>query len=113
MAPEAIAERVGQEQAQAALQWAQQGMNPAEVAYALAKARGYQPKGQTTQQPQQTAEEKIAAQQRGTSAARGLGSGGGATRGKLTAQALASMSDEDFAKLTDAEFKQAMGGLGG
>lgn len=107
--PETIAERVGQEQANLALQWAHQGMNPAQVAYELAKARGYQPKAQ--QQAQQpSAEERIAQQQRGTSAARGLGNGGGANKGKLTAEALANMSDEEFAQLSDSDFRKAMGG---
>jgi hypothetical protein len=92
---------------QAAMQWAHQGRNPAQIAYEFAKARGYTPKAQ---QQQQSASEKIAAQQKGTAAARSLGGGGAPNAGKLTAEALANMSDEDFSKLTDAQFSQAMGG---
>jgi DNA repair exonuclease SbcCD ATPase subunit len=102
--PEQAHEQAVNERIQAAFTWAHQGMNPAEIAYNLAKTRGYAPKGA------QTAEQKIAAQQKGTAAAKSLGGGGTPNAGKLTAEALASMSDEDFAKLTDAQFRQAMGG---
>lgn len=97
-----------QERIQAALKWAHEGRNPAELAYGFAKARGYQ--GKAAQQAQQSPADKIAAQQRGTAAARSLGGGGGVTAGKLTAEALANMSDEDFAKVSEAQFRQVMGG---
>lgn len=84
--------------------WAHEGQNPAQVAYELAKVRGYQPK------QAQSAEQKIAAQQKGTAAARSLGGGGAVSAGKLTAEALANMSDEEFSKLTESQFRQAMGG---
>jgi hypothetical protein len=87
----------------ASMQWTAKGLNPAQVAYELAKAKGYQVKAQT-------AVEKIAAQQKGTAAARSLGGGGGVVGGKLTAEALASMSDEDFAKLSESDWRKAMGG---
>lgn len=112
--PDQIAALLPQDMERMALTWANEGRNPAEVAYNLARARGYTPKAaqQQAQQAaqQQSAEEKITAQQRGTQAARSLGSGGGVSKGKLTAQALASMSDEDFAKLSESEWRQAMGG---
>lgn len=104
--PDQIMHRIAEEKAQAAFQWATQGLNPAETAYNLARARGYTPKAQQ----QQSAEEKVDAQVKGTSAAKSLGTGGGAGAGKLTAQALANMSPEEFSKLTDAQFRQAMGG---
>lgn len=94
-----------QEQDNALKTWAYQGMNAAQMAYEFAKARGYQPKTQAN-----TAEQKIAAQQKGTAAAKSLGGGGAVHAGKLTAEALASMSDEDFSKLTESQFRQAMGG---
>jgi hypothetical protein len=103
--PEAQARvQATQELDNALLQWAHQGMNPVQTAYEFAKARGYTPK------QAQSAAEKIAAQQKGTAAARSLGGGGAVNAGKLTAEALANMSDEDFSKLTDAQFRQAMGG---
>jgi hypothetical protein len=89
---------------QAAIQWTVNGKNAAQVAYEFAKAQGYTPKAQ------QSAAEKITAQQKGTAAARSLGGGGAVSAGKLTAEALANMSDADFAKLTDEQFRQAMGG---
>lgn len=94
-----------QEQDNALKTWAYQGMNAAQMAYDFAKARGYQPKAQAN-----TAEQKIAAQQKGTAAAKSLGGGGAVNAGKLTAEALASMSDEEFSKLTESQFRQAMGG---
>ena len=88
---------------EAAMQWAINGRNPAETAYEFAKARGYTPKAV------QTPADKIAAQQKGTAAAKSLGSGGAVT-GKLTAEALANMSDEDFSKLSESDWRRAMGG---
>jgi hypothetical protein len=96
-----------QELDQAAMKWVSEGRNPAQIAYEFAKAQGYTPKAQ---QQQQSANEKIEAQKKGTAAARSLGGGGAPNAGKLTAEALANMSDEDFSKLTDAQFSQAMGG---
>lgn len=90
-----------QERAQAALTWANNGMNPAEVAYNLAKARGFQPKP--------TASQKIETQQRGMAASRSLGSGGGVSNA-LTAESILKMTDAEFDKLTTADFKKAMGG---
>ena len=77
-----------------ALQRAHQGQNPAEAAYKIAKARGYSPKPTTP-----TAAEKLQTQQRGVAASKTLGSGGPASN-KITAEALASMSDDEFAELT-------------
>jgi hypothetical protein len=85
---------------QAAMTWAAQGQNPAQIAYEFAKARGYAPK-----QAQQTPQEKIATQQKGMQASRSLGSGGAAP-GKLTAQALADMSDEEFANLSESDWRK-------
>ena len=95
--------QANQELDNAALQWTVQGKNAAEVAYEFAKAQGYQPK------TGQTPDQKIEAQQKGTAAAKSLG-GGGAVAGKLTAQALADMTDEDFAKLSESDWRRAMGG---
>lgn len=81
-----------QEMAQGALMNAAQGRNPAEIAYRLAKARGYTPKGSDPAAKLQT-------QQRGVAASKSLGSGG-ATKGSTSVEALLSMSDEDFAAAT-------------
>lgn len=97
--------QAAQEQDNALKTWAYQGMNAAQMAYDFAKARGYTPKAQG-----HSAEEKIAAQQKGTAAAKSLGGGGSVNAGKLTVEALANMSDEDFSKLSDSQFRQAFGG---
>jgi hypothetical protein len=99
---EQAAAQATQELDQAAIQWTVQGKNAPQVAYEFAKAQGYQSKTQTPEQ-------KIAAQQKGTAAAKSLGSGGAVT-GKLTAEALANMSDEDFSKLSESDWRRAMGG---
>jgi hypothetical protein len=101
--PQQAAYLAGKELDEAAIQWAVQGRNPAQTAYEFAKARGYTPKASG-------AAEKIAAQQKGTAAAKSLGGGGAVSAGKLTAEALANMSDADFSKLTDSDWRQAMGG---
>lgn len=93
-----------QERDTAALQWAHGGQNAAELAYSFAKARGFQ--GKAVQSPAQ----KIEAQQKGQLAARSLGGGGAVTAGKLTAEAIANMSNEEFEKLSASDWKKAMGG---
>jgi hypothetical protein len=105
---EAVA-RATQELDNAALQWTAEGRNAAQIAYEFAKTSGYAPKA-SQQQQQQSPAEKIEAQRKGTAAARSLGGGGNPNAGKLTAEALANMSDEDFAQLSEAQFRQAMGG---
>ncbi len=81
---EQAAMRASQELDNAALQWASEGRNAAQTAYEFAKTSGYTPKAQQ-QQAQATPAEKIAAQQKGTAAARSLGGGGSPNAGKLTA----------------------------
>lgn len=92
-----------QELDQAAMAWAAQGRNAAQTSYELAKARGFTSRTQTPDQ-------RIEAQRKGTAAAKSLGGGGAVSGGKLTAEALANMSDDDFAKLSESQFRQAMGG---
>lgn len=87
-------QKAHQELVHMALSRAQAGQNPAEVAYRIAKARGY-----VTKQAQPTPEQRIQNQQKGVTAAKTLGSGGPANN-KITAETLASMSDEEFAELT-------------
>lgn len=85
-----------------ALMNAAQGRNPAEIAYKLAKARGYT--------AQAAAADKMQMQQRGAAAARSLGTGGAAS-GKLSARALAEMSDDEFAEATKGgNWAKLMGG---
>ena len=91
-----------EEMAQGAISNAARGINPAEVAYKLARARGYN--------PQSSAADKMQMQQRGAMAAKSLGTGGAAV-GKLSAKALAEMSDDEFAEATKGNnWKKLMGG---
>ena len=91
-----------EEMAQGAIANAARGINPAEVAYKLAKARGYT--------AQAAAADKMQMQQRGAAAARSLGTGGAAA-GKLSARALAEMSDDEFAEATKGgNWAKLMGG---
>jgi hypothetical protein len=103
--PLAAEQQSVQELRQAAFFHAAHGRNPAELIYNLAKVRGYSP---TPAAPSPAAQLQVA--QRGTAAAASLGGGGGGTPGQLNARALAEMSDEDFAKVTDAQWRKAMGG---
>lgn len=77
-----------------ALDKAMRGMNPAELAYKLAEARGYTAKAQAPD-----AGQRMATQQRGVAASKSLGSGGAAGV-RIGVEALATMSDEDFAEAT-------------
>lgn len=95
--PETAAEEATKRIKLFAYQKAQQGMNPAQAAYAIAKARGYAPKAAQPAQP--TGEQVIKSQQKISTASKTLG-GGGAPAGKLTLEALATMSDEEFAEAT-------------
>jgi hypothetical protein len=79
-----------------ALQWVQRGQDPAQMAYAMAQAMGYQPLD---------AEAMHEHGQRATKP-----SGGGAARGKLTVRQIANMTPMQLARISDEDFKAAMGG---
>lgn len=102
--PEQAQQQAVQEIEREAINVAAQGRNPAAVFYEIAKARGY-----TAAPPQQAPAEKLEAERRGVAAARTLGNGG-QSAGKLTLEALASMSDTDFAKVKESDWRKAMGG---
>lgn len=85
----------------------QSGRNPAEVAYSLAKARGYTGKKAEAQAP--AVEKQIETIARGAAASQSLGTAGGApNEGGLSLKALADMSNEDFGKISDADFMKQM-----
>lgn len=94
-------EQEANERLQFAFTQLQNGRNPAELAYNLAKKRGYTGQASVT--------DKIQTQQRGMAGSRSLGSGGGVSNG-LSAEALLKMSDEEFDKLSPAQWKKAWGG---
>ena len=69
------------------------GKNPAEIAFNMAKATGWQKK-----QIEKPAAEKIETLQKGTQAAKSLGSGGGQS-GLPTPEQIAAMGDDEFEEL--------------
>lgn len=69
----------------------QTGRSPAEVAFEMAKAAGWKKKEPVTQQ------DKIETLQKGVKAAKSLGSGG-VPSGAITVDAVANMSDDEFAE---------------
>lgn len=85
------------------------GMNPAEILYYRARSAGFQPEQKQDAVKQEG--ERIEAQARAQKQTQGLGSGGGdAQRGKLTPEILANMSEREFAKLSEDQIREAMGG---
>jgi hypothetical protein len=88
----------------------QQGRNPAELAYSLAKQRGYAgKKAEAPKAPEPDAQRQIETLAKGSAASMSLGTAGGApNEGGLSLKALADMSNEDFAKISDADFMKAM-----
>ena len=102
--PQSAQQQAHQELVRHAYMSAQAGMNPAEQAYRIAKARGF------TGKQQQSPADKLQSQAKGVAAARTLGSGG-ATKNALSLDALAAMSDEDFAEATKGNnWQKLMGG---
>lgn len=91
-----------------------QKQSPSKVIYEMAKARGWTPKGAAPSNGQPAAQQKIAniqQAQKVTATLSGAGSSGGEG---LTAEALANMSEEEFAavsaKLGKNKMRQLLGG---
>lgn len=78
----------------------QDGINPAERMYSLAKRRGWKPA---------KAEDKIETMANGAKATSPLAAASGKAPARLTAELIANMSQEDFEKLSDADFKRYFG----
>lgn len=106
--PQQRAQVLWQEAAGMAANAMQAGRNPAQVAYELARSWGYQPKGQ---EPAAAAPDKrIEMAQRAQEASGSLSaSGGRSPAGTLSLEAIDKMSDEEFAKLSDAKWAKAWG----
>jgi hypothetical protein len=113
-----IQQQLMSEEAQIAYQCKVRGTSPSRVIYEMAKARGYQGKGAApiTQQaaPSEAAQKKIATMQQAQKASVSL-SGAGSSGGEgLTIEALANMSDDEFAsvsaRLGKHKMRQLLGG---
>lgn len=74
------------------------GENAAELVYNIAKSRGYQPKQKNN----------LGTIKEGQKAAKSMG--GGKVEDRLTLEALAEMDPDDFAKMSDKDFRRVMGG---
>ena len=98
-----IPQLLGQEELQLAIQARQRGVSPAEMLFAVAKARGFAPKAAEpapapapaapAETPAQKAE-RVAAGQAGPG--KSLSAAGGAPAGEVTFEMLAQMSEADF-----------------
>jgi thiazole synthase ThiGH ThiG subunit len=81
-----------------AAQWVQRGQDPASMAYAMAQAMGYQPKAADAERMHDE----------GYKASKP--SGGGSGRGKYSVRQIANMTPSQLARMSDDDFKAAMGG---
>lgn len=102
MEPEEIASAVDREFASVVNDALQRGKNPAEVVYKMAHKMGYA-------KPQEP-NKKIEDIQRGVAASKSLSQASGKKTVELTAESLANMSDEEFEKISNADFRKIFGG---
>lgn len=105
MDPMSIQQTLAEEALEITRTAVQQGRSPAELAYEIAKMRGYQPKpgqqgGNGNGAGNGSAVAMIQAIRKGQETSKSLGSGGSAGgAGDINAQALASMSEDEFDQL--------------
>jgi hypothetical protein len=86
----------------------QDGVNPAERLYSLAKARGYQHQQQAEAKPQANeAVQKLEQLEKGLNASKSLSTASGKATTELTLEALANMDDSEFDKAWDKMIKGA------
>lgn len=96
-----IAQALPQEEFQLAAVALQNGRNPAEVAYQLAKARGYTKASAAVPKPTTpSAAEKLATIAKGQQNAQTLGNGGAPPAAGLSLEKLATMTDKEFAAVS-------------
>jgi hypothetical protein len=104
---------IAQEEAALVQQAIQSGQRPAVLVYEMAKARGFTPKapanpatpGNGTSPALSAAQQKIAHVKNGQQAAQTLSQAGSGASEGLTFQALANMTDEEFARAVDGMSK--------
>lgn len=108
--PYRVQQILGLEKLQLAQAALQQGRNPAEIIYSLAKMRGYGPQTPGKSGPAETKgavsgegdeAAKLARIARGQEAGRSLGAASGAAPGKTGIEALLAMSDAEFSTALD------------
>lgn len=84
------------------------GVNPAERIYKLAKHRGYKQAVPEQPSPTKVAENKLNQLERGLNASKTLSNAGGKTTSTLTLEAVAAMDDDEFAALTEQQWFKLM-----
>jgi phosphoglycolate phosphatase-like HAD superfamily hydrolase len=96
----------------------QSGIHPAQAYINLAKQMGLsveapaqEQEGTNTPQPQQQANEKIQRIEEGQKAAKSLSKASGDAPRKTSIEDVLSMSDDEFSKLSDADFARLAGGM--
>lgn len=105
LSEEQMIAQIGQDELAFASAALQNRRNIAESLYEFAKASGYAPKA-AERKPSET----LAAEAKGVAAARSLGTGGGASKGAPSLEALAAMSDEEFVEATKGDnWRRLMG----
>lgn len=112
--PQEIRNFIAQQALGAAARAIQQGKNPGQVLYAMAKVRGWAPKPAAPVQPAAPAAptpvERVANIQRGQNEGRSLSQSRGTAPAPLTSQRLLEMSNEEFDKaMATAEGRALMG----
>lgn len=115
MTDQQIQQQIAQESLQIAITAMQQGKNPSEIIYNVAKLRGYQKKDGDQNNAGQSEADKIARLEAAQKSNRSLGdiNGGAPNNSKIDAKTLASMPEKDFAKimksLSEADLHNIMG----
>jgi hypothetical protein len=89
----------------------QKGQNPAEIAYKMAKARGYAKKEAAPTPP--PAAEKLAAIAASQDASKSLSAAGGSAGGQMTLERIARMSQDEFNAYVEKNPKTARRLMGG
>lgn len=111
-----IHQRMIQEEGQLVVEALQRQLSPAQVIYERAKARGYTKKeaAPAAAAPQQNGQQKLESIQKAQKTQTSLSGAGGSAGEGLTVEALANMSEDEFAnvyqKLGKTKFRQMMGG---
>lgn len=107
---EKIENIVSQERISLAMQALNNGRNPAEIAYKLAKANGYQEKAQEPEKPVQDQAKQVGKQiekiSEAEKASRSIGSIAGKAPSNSNIQTLLDMSEKDISNLSPQEFER-------
>lgn len=107
--PTQIAQTISEEATEIVRAAVAQGRDPAELGYQIARSRGYVPKqAQQQEEPAKTngsggAQAMLDAIANAQKQSKSLGSGGGSAPAKITAEAVAAMSADEFERLYSTE----------